>query len=237
MLRAVRLGCAGLFVLALAACATTQQINIEAPPKFSTTTAILLPPPDVELAELQASGIAEPRADWTETGTRNVMAALRNENTRRGVDFIELDYSALSPEEQAEIAQIEKLHRAVANSMLAHRYIPALRLPTKKSVYDWSLGPEVAVLRRANGGQGNYALFITLRDSFSSAGRVALQVVMALLTGYAPAGGAQIGYASLVDLDTGKVAWFGSVAKGTGDLRDPAGATKTVGTLLQGLPG
>ncbi len=232
-----RLGCVIAVSLALAACETTQEVNVAAPPSFSKGTAILLAPPEVELSELKASGITEPRADWTETGKQNVMAALRQENARRSVDFIELDYTTLSPEDQAEIAQIEKLHQAVAASMMAHRYIPGLKLPTKTSVYDWSLGPEVAVLRKASVGTGNYVLFITLEDSFSSAGRVAMQVFVGLLTGFVPHGGAQVGYASLIDLDTGQVAWFGSVAKGTGDLREAQGAAKTVAVLLQGLPG
>ncbi len=233
----IRTGCAAILLLALAACETPQEINLEAPPQFDRTTAILLAPPDVELSELTVSGVEEPRADRTETGLQNVMAALRAENARRGVGFIELDYASLTLEEQAEIGQIEKLHRAVAASMMAHRYVPAMRLPTKTSVYDWSLGSEVATLRKANGGQGDYVLFVTLRDSFSSAGRVVLDVIVVLLTGYAPPGGVQVGYASLVDLDTGQIAWFGSVAKGTGDLREPAGAAKTVAVLLEKLPG
>ena len=237
MFGVVRSGLAIVIVVALGACETPQEVNIEAPPQFGANTAILLAPPDVALSVLTASGVEEPRADWTATGLRNVMAALRAENARRGVGFIELDYASLSAEEQAEIGQIEKLHRAVAASMMAHRYVPALRLPTKTSVYGWSLGTEVATLRKANGGTGDYVLFVTLHDSFSSAGRVALQVFVGALTGYAPRGGAQVGFASLVDLDTGQIAWFGSVAKGTGDLREASGAAKTVGTLLEKLPG
>jgi hypothetical protein len=237
MFRLVRPVLVVALVSILTACATPQEVNTEAPPQFNTTTAILLAPPDVELSVLTASGVEEPRADWTETGMQNVMAALRAENVRRGVGFIELDYASLSPEEQAEIGQIEKLHRVVAASMMGHRYVPGLRLPTKTSVYGWSLGTEVAMLRKANGGVGDYVLFVTLHDSFSSAGRVAMQVFVGLLTGYAPRGGAQVGFASLVDLDTGQIAWFGSVAKGTGDLREADGAAKTVATLLQRLPG
>jgi len=232
----IRIGCAAVLSLALAACASSPEVNADAPPTFTSSTAILLPPPDVELFELTVSGVMEPRADWSERGEGNVLAALRAENTRRKVDFVELDYAALTADEQAEIAQIEKLHRIVANSMMSHRYVPALRLPTKKSVYDWSLGPEVALLRKANGGVGDYALFVTLRDSFSSSGRVALQIFMAAL-GVGVSGGAQVGYASLVDLNTGQVAWFGTVARGVGDLRDPAGASGTVADLLKGLPG
>jgi hypothetical protein len=237
MIARMRLGLAAILILLVAACETPQTANPSAAPRLSKGTVILLPPPDVQLAELTASGIEEPHADWTETGRRNLLSALDAENTRRGVGFVKIEYSGLTAEDQAEVGQIEKLHQAVALSMLAHRHVPALRLPTKTSVYDWSMGPEVGLLRKANDGQGKYVLFVTVHDSFSSAGRVAMQVIMGALTGYVPHGGAQVGYASLVDLDTGKVAWFGSVAKGTGDVRDPTGAAETVSALLQGLPG
>ena len=47
---------------------------------------------------------------------------------------------------------------------------------------------------------------------------------MALLKGLA--GGSQTGYASLVDLRTGRVVWFNNLARGFGDLREPEPARK-----------
>ena len=52
-----------------------------------------------------------------------------------------------------------------------------------------------------------YAVFIYVRDSYASAERKAAMVAMAML-GVGLTGGAQIGYASLVDLETGRVLWF-----------------------------
>jgi len=60
-------------------------------------------------------------------------------------------------------------------------------------------------------------------------------VAMALL-GVGLAGGAQTGYASLVDLRTGRVVWFNNLARGFGDLREPEPARETVEALLKSFP-
>jgi hypothetical protein len=46
----------------------------------------------------------------------------------------------------------------------------------------------------------------------------------------------QIGYASLVDLDTGNVVWLNRVSEGCSDLRDPDDLQDTLELLLSGLP-
>jgi hypothetical protein len=48
--------------------------------------------------------------------------------------------------------------------------------------------------------------------------------------------GSQIGYASLVDLETGQVLWFNRLARGTGDLREAGAASESVHALLTGFP-
>jgi hypothetical protein len=58
---------------------------------------------------------------------------------------------------------------------------------------------------------------------------------MALL-GIGMPGGIQVGYASLVDLETGQVVWFNRLARGTGDLREPDSAAETVEALLTDFP-
>lgn len=56
------------------------------------------------------------------------------------------------------------------------------------------------------------------------------------LLGVGVGGGAQVGYASLVDLQTGQVLWFNQLQRGFGDLRDAAKAAESVGALLAGFP-
>ena len=107
-------------------------------------------------------------------------------------------------------------------------------LPTKEGKLDWSFGDALQPLQQTSGAR--YALFIWVRDSYASAERVAAMVLMAAL-GVGLSGGTQQGYASLVDLETGRVLWFNSLARASGDLREPAKAAETVDALLLGFPG
>jgi hypothetical protein len=126
------------------------------------------------------------------------------------------------------------LHAAVARSINLHHGIGGMwALPTKNGQLDWSFGDALRPLKHKSGA--NYALFIWIRDSYASAERVAAMVLMAVL-GVGLSGGSQQGYASLVDLDTGRVLWFNSLARASGDLREPAKAVETVDTLLAGFP-
>ncbi len=59
---------------------------------------------------------------------------------------------------------------------------------------------------------------------------------LALLWGYLVLGGQRIGFASLVDLETGNVVWFNLLVGGFGDLREPGGARSAMGDLLAGFP-
>lgn len=224
--------CLTLFV---SGCATEQSVNPDTPQPFvAGQKTILLMPIDVELFELTAGGLEDPRADWTEAANKHVVVSLHKENKRRGLNMISFDDEHLGFEEAQELRQIIKLHQAVGLAMLLHQRVPALRLPTKKSIFDWSLGNSVRPLRGDT--DARYALFLYLKDSYASGGRVALNIVTAILFGVAQ-GGTQIGYASLVDLDTGQIAWFSSLARGTGDLRTQQAADEAIGVLLQELPG
>jgi hypothetical protein len=89
-------------------------------------------------------------------------------------------------------------------------------------------------LRKVTGA--DYALFTYIRDSYASGGRKALRIAGLLLLGGDVGGGTQVGVTTLVDLRTGQVVWFNYLARQTGDLRDEAGARKTVEDMLRGLP-
>ncbi|TDI64474.1 MAG: hypothetical protein E2O90_09770 [Alphaproteobacteria bacterium] len=110
---------------------------------------------------------------------------------------------------------------------------PRFRLPTKKDKFAWTMGPGTAYLKQKYGA--DYALFVFVRDSYSSSGRVAA-IIFAALLGVQIQGGVQLGFSSLVDLNTGEVVWFNRLFRGTGDLRTPAGANETVGVLLSNFP-
>jgi hypothetical protein len=104
-----------------------------------------------------------------------------------------------------------------------------INLPTKKDNFDWTLGPGVESLRAHY--NGDYALFVYVRDSYSSGSRMAMSLLLGV-----PTGAMQVGFASLVDLRTGRIVWFNRLISSTGSLKTDKGAAASVDNLLHGMP-
>ena len=189
-------------------------------------------PLDVELTRLTTGGIHEPNAEWTENARTYMLDAIAaiNEEQDREMVVYKTDYD---PETRNDdhIA-IERLHSAVGRMISLHEFM-GVTLPTKKDQWNWSLGESVQDL--ADVYDAEYALFIFVRDSYASTGRVFFQIAAAAV-GVGVSGGEQRGFASLVDLRTGQVVWFNMLARGSGDLRSPEPARDTVELLLDDLP-
>ncbi len=81
-------------------------------------------------------------------------------------------------------------------------------LPTKGKYLDWTLGSGTNLLRDRYGA--DYAMFMYLHDTYTSAGRAFVMLGAAAL-GVGMQGGQQLGYTSLVDLRTGKMVWFNRI--------------------------
>jgi hypothetical protein len=231
--RGFRLGFA-LLVLLLAGCASTTPRLVEgvkADSRLGEGRRILLMPLDVELAELLASGLAEPRAAWTEQATRHLQTAFAAEFARRGAEPVPYDPALLDEAGAARVRQLELLHEVVASSLLMNELGPA-RLPTKPG-YDWTLGPGVRVLAERH--RADYAMFTLVRDSYASGGRKALMAI-GLIAGVGVSLGQQVGFVSLVDLKTGQLVWSNFLVSGSGDLREAEPAAKVAAKLLEKLP-
>lgn len=226
-------GSLGCLVLAVAvfgsAGAQAQSRNLA--PGFThraASSTIVVVPADMELFSISAGGVQEPKADWTEAAQRHFKAALTSQQSVLGKQVLEL-----TDKDMDELADVNALHGAVAESVFLHHMMGGLKLPTKNDTLNWSLGDAVTPLRNKSGA--DYALFFWIRDSYASAERKAAMVAMALL-GVGIAGGAQIGYASLVDLKNGRVVWFNDLRRASGDLREAQPALETVEALLKGFP-
>jgi hypothetical protein len=221
---------AGALCILLSGCAVaSNRVDATAPINWTgQTKRVVLVDPDVELSELDAGGTNEPRADWTATAKDFIDQDIRADLSTRAIDMVET-HAITDPHE----VQLVKLHNAVGSAILLHLYVPAAQLPTKGSALDWTLGPGVQAIRDKYGA--DYALFVHIRDSYTTAGRVAVMILAATLH-VAVAGGVQQGFATLVDLRTGKVVWFNFLSNSSGDLRTEKPAADTVTNLLKGLP-
>ena len=222
-----------VILLLLSACATQSFEAIDKLERDRGEASILLLPTDIELSELTAGGTTEPNALWTENAEQHVAEQMRLFLKEQAIQFKDVTAQAklsVLPDEEQELI---KLHGLVGASILQHQYSPALGLPHKNGAFDWTLGSDVRML--GSRYDSDYGLFVYVRDSYTSAGRAAVILVGALL-GVGVQGGVQIGYASLVDLNTGEIVWFNRLARGTGDLRSPDTARETVSMLLDTLP-
>jgi hypothetical protein len=214
-------------------CATTNYKAIPPPPNLPENARVLLMPLDVQLFELTAGGLQEPKADWTAAAENHVHTALEKFLAQKKDTVLRYEPLQDNPEKSRMNQQMMKLHETVGNSIMIHTYFAGFNLPTKKEQLDWSLGEGVQRINERY--DANAALFIFIRDSYASPGRKAAMVLGAL-AGISITGGFQTGFASLVDLQTGNILWFGRLFRQTGDLRTPEPAYEAVSQLLFGIP-
>jgi hypothetical protein len=217
-----------LFALVLAGSALAQSRNLA--PGFETLpkgAKVAIMPTDIELFSISGGGVLEPKADWTEAASKYFRDALVQKKQALGLAAVEL-----AEKDADDAAEINSLHGAIARSIGLHHF-GMLKLPTKDGKLDWSMGESVQPIKKVTGA--DYALFSWVRDSYASAERKAAMIGLALL-GVGIGGGMQIGYASLVDLNSGRVVWFNQLVRASGDLREPDKAAETLNVLLDQFP-
>ncbi len=194
---------------------------------------ILVMPVDAELFELTVGGVREPKAEWTSSARTLLSAEMRQTMQTRNVAAVDYEDAAVAPEKRDHFRQLIMLHAVVGFGRWLEQYLPDAIPPTRKSQGAWTLGPDVRDLKDQYGA--NYALFTYVRDSYSSTGRV-ITSILAAGVGIHVSGGTQIGFASLVDLDTGDLVWFNALGRHSGDVRDADGARETMAALLTDFP-
>jgi len=217
-------------MLFLGGCAVQSNVQqIDKLESVGDNPKIVLMPPDIRYYLLTAGGVAEPNAEWTKSAQSNFLSATMDYAGTIGADVKPIDKTDLSEEE----IRYETLHSAVGTTIMQN-YFGMLKLPSKGDAFDWTLGPDIRSIGDKH--EADYALFVYYRDYQASGGRVAFSILAALATGAAAPMGAEIGFASLVDLNTGDIVWFNVVNAGSGELRDADGAAKAVSGLFKDIP-
>ena len=221
--------------MALASCATANRVETMsggAPPPDNAT--IIVVAPDIQLAIMTASGVQEPRADWSDQARTNIAASIAARLQQEGHTAV-----AFEPEDAMEgrSGQLLRLHEAVAGSILMVHYTPFMPLPTKEDTFEWSLGDGVQeIAANSTAPEARYALFLFARGSYASGGRIAAVAIGAALGVGMPMGGQDM-YVSLVDLETGDIVWFNVARAGAdADMREAAGARTLVNSILESAP-
>jgi hypothetical protein len=241
-IRTVRGAFAATLLLLVAGC---QHLNPAPRITLAPGSTVLLMPVDIEVSEIPASGVAMPKADWTEAAKRHVTAALAEEKASRGATLA--DFTPAVPDSELRQTQDEAtaLHEVVRSSAIVYRGW-GLRQPSPLALAAQPTRPSTIGLDAAkalrNDGTARYALFVYLRDGHATASRIASQVALRIVAAafgvisYGPMGGVQTGVVSLVDLNTGDIVWINILVSPTGDLREPTPAREAIRILLKDLP-
>jgi hypothetical protein len=207
--------------------------------------------PDVHVGSMKVGGMDEPNAEWTEQARVNIQQQLQAQAGQLNanvtfVDELEGDNAALLTEYRAlfeavsgavfqhvtqgdtlKTKEVRRMHEN--NGRVRERTFPTL---------DWTLGPGAAQLKEATGA--DYAMFVFTHDAYGDAGRKAAQAVgmLGCLIGACVIvqAGVHVGYAGLVNLDTGNIVWFNTDLSMGGDPRELDGAEKRVRQLMEGFP-
>jgi hypothetical protein len=84
---------------------------------------LLVMRPDVTVNQLTTGGVPQPRADWTEQARTNIVNALRQQQAGSGGKVLVLAKRNELPNISAEeVADLERLNYAVAQSIALHKY-------------------------------------------------------------------------------------------------------------------
>lgn len=195
---------------------------------------ILLFRPSVWVGEQSTAGLPEPNADWT----AQARELLNKELSRRQREF--RNELVIEPDLVGDEARLFSEHRAlfgsVANSVVNYQFFAGNRLPTRKNKpFDWTLGEGTKEIAEKTGAR--YGLFVKTSDQYGSFGRKMFQFLAAGLVGVGVQSGEHVGYAGLVDLETGNIVWLNADEKMGGDVRTEDGMQKRVAQLLEDFPG
>jgi hypothetical protein len=192
---------------------------------------ILVFRPDVSVGSQSAGGMNTPKPEWTENARKYLTASLGKAAAVEGIELVMMP--EVSGEQETLLADYSQLFRAVTDAVVQHKLFKGNRLPTKKTTFNWTLGPGASKLAEIGGG--DYGLFLFTYDSYGSTGRKVAQIFGAMM-GVAITSGVHIGRAGLVDLRTGELVWANADMQMGGDVRDADGADKRVRQLLANFP-
>jgi hypothetical protein len=219
---------AAVALFSLAACAAKghdlSQINFR---PLSANPRIVLMPPDIRYYLLTAGGHPELHAEWTGEAQSVFSNTALDIARAKGVDLVVLGRNDISP----LTLQYEGLHAAVGEAVIEHA-LGSAALPSRDTnlASSWTLGPGVRELSKQSGA--DYGLFVHYRENQASGGRIAFAILAAAAKTPIPTGSSH-GFVSLIDLETGNIAWFGVIS---GDMREVEGANAVAGWIFDGLP-
>lgn len=224
-------------LLALGACVQVRPYLAKEITPAIKPVRVLLMPPDVAVLELAAAGVPLPRADWTALAQDGLVEAVADTVNSQGAEMVRYRRAEGIVPYADEHLEAVALHETVLQTILTYRYSPSeqrVSLPTKQEGLDWTLGESVMPIRADY--DADYALFLIYRQATSTPGRALIAAASLALFGFIQPTSQSVGFASLIDLNTGAVIWTNLLQGQSLDVNQPDGIYDRGIKLLSGLP-
>ena len=171
-------------------------------------------------------GIIELKADWTETGTKNLNQALEEIFQEKN---IAVKILKIPPGQNNANKQKFQLIQAVGKSIYSHYYLK--HLPSKKK-FNWSIGKTLDGFD--DQFDPDYILYVSIEATLATGERQALGLVTALVFGVHIPMGHSTGIAYLVETKTGDIVWHNRTYGGA--MRELKWAKITLRNVLSDFP-
>lgn len=210
----------------------------EPAPASSALPGILILP--AEFTVFQRSTVAlEPVPAWTEAAERNLAESAHHVLGADG-RFRVMVVPELAADRQAELREHIELFKVIGSQLETVVKPGGKAWEGTRSAADYRVGSGLAFLKQQTGAQ--YAFLLAGAEVRQTGGSVFMQMMLAGLTGvYTPGGGTYM-YAGVIDLETGKITWFGTqmgvqfFGMGAADARQASGAEAALAGLLKSYP-
>lgn len=225
----------GLLLLLESGCATAPVTHVTHPAASARMTGydhVTLVPPDIEIQQVSAGGVAEKHDEWTALVGNNLAKAITAQTGYKVITAGDVPSGPVGEECEEVYALLRAL---TVNHMLPVGVLN--RTPPAQRKLDYQIGPIDRITDAAN---SDVVLFVIARDQYSTAGRKAVMALMMVAgaaagVGIVPPMGVSVASAALVERD-GTVLWFNVQATPGTDLRKSGTAGSWVKSLLAGLP-
>ncbi len=227
----------GIFILIifLSGCATASYRVAPVFEKyFDTPKTITMVPPDIKIHRLTAGGIPELVDEWSDDAKKKIVRLLKDElDIFRSVKVSLTDEGNLGEKDRDFLKEEKGLFYAVAYSIIMHTYSPENTFKHKLAHFDYTMGSEISALSDITGG--DVLLFCSGTNYIWTAGRVALSVFAAVVSGSMLMPGPEWFIAALVDAKTGNIIWFNYISM-PGDLRNEEVDKKVIKAVFSSFP-
>lgn len=194
-----------------------------------------------EFTVFQHSTVAtEPVPGWTEDAKRNLTDSARRVLGGDG-RFQVIEVPQLPPEQAAALREHIELFKLIGSQIEAVVKPGGKAWQGTRENADYRIGPGLAFLKLQTGAQ--YAYVMAGAEIRQTGGSIFMQMLLAGLTGMYMVGAGTYTYGGVIDLDTGRLVWFGSeigqqamgISSGP-DARKAGGADAAVAKMLKGYP-